>query len=169
MDHTETHDHSCHLQNNPPVQSHAHHGGHGKTTFVAAAHATLHCLIGCVVGELLGLMIGVAIGLHPYATMILSTALAFISGFSLTVFPLMRRARLPFKSAFKAIWLGEAISIGVMELVMNSVDYHMGGVRSGSVFNPMFWQALAAAVPAGYIAAFPVNYWLIGNEMKRCH
>jgi hypothetical protein len=56
-----------------------------------------------------------------------------------------------------------------MELVMNSVDYHMGGVRSGSVFHSLFWEALAVAVPAGYVAAFPVNFWLIGRELKRCH
>jgi hypothetical protein len=45
----------------------------------------------------------------------------------------------------------------------------MGGMRSGSVFNPLFWEALAAAVPAGYIAALPVNYWLIGKQLKKCH
>jgi len=77
--------------------------------------------------------------------------------------------RVTFNAAFKAIWLGEAISIGVMELVMNGVDYHLGGVRSGSLGNPLFWEALAAAVPAGYIAALPVNAWLIGRELKKCH
>ena len=86
-------------------------------------------------------MIGVTLGLHPYASMGLSTVLAYISGFSLTIFPLMRHTGFGFKSALKAIWLGEAVSIGVMELVMNTVDYHMGGVRTGSVFNPLFWEA----------------------------
>jgi hypothetical protein len=143
---------------------------HGKaTSFGTAAHATLHCLTGCVIGEMVGLMIGVTLGLHPYITMGLSTALAYISGFSLTIFPLMRRTGFTFKSALKTIWLGEVISIGVMELVMNAVDYHMGGMRAGSIFTPLFWQALAVAVPAGYIAAFPVNFWLIGKELKRCH
>jgi hypothetical protein len=145
------------------------HAGHGKSSWNAAAHATLHCLTGCVIGEMAGLMIGVSLGLHPYSSMALSTVLAYISGFSLTIFPLMKRTGFSFKSALKAIWLGEAISIGMMELVMNSVDYHMGGVRAGSIFNSLFWEALAVAVPAGYIAAFPVNFWLISKEMKRCH
>ncbi len=145
------------------------HGHHKAVSFAAAAHATLHCLTGCVIGELVGLMIGVTLGLHPYSSMVLATVLAYISGFSLTIFPLMKRAHLPFKNALKAIWLGEVISIGVMELVMNGVDYHMGGIRSGSVLNPLFWEALAFAVPAGYIAAFPINFWLIGKEMKHCH
>ena len=115
-------------------------------------------------------MIGVTLGLHPYSSMTLSTALAYISGFSLTIFPLMKRTGFSFPTAFKTIWLGEVISIGVMELVMNSIDYHMGGMRSGSIFNPLFWEALAFAVPAGYVAAFPVNYLLIGKELKKgCH
>ena len=90
------------------------HAGHGKSSWNAAAHATLHCLTGCVIGETIGLMIGVTLGLHPYSSMLLATVLAYIS-------------------------------------------------------NPQFWEALAFAVPAGYIAAFPVNFWLIGKEMKRCH
>jgi len=162
----ETHTHDCCAHDKPATPA---DGGHPKSSFSTAAHATLHCLTGCVIGELAGLIIGVTLGLHPYTSMALSTVLAYISGFSLTIFPLMRRTGFTFKSALKTIWLGEAISIGVMELVMNSVDYHMGGVRAGSVFNPLFWEALAAAVPAGYLAAFPVNAWLIGKELKRCH
>ncbi len=142
---------------------------HGKSSFRAAAHATLHCLTGCVIGEFIGLAIGVTLGIAPYSMMALSTVLAYISGFSLTIFPLMRNTGLNFNAALKAIWLGETVSIGVMELIMNAVDYHMGGIRSGSITNPLFWEALAAAVPAGYIAAFPVNAWLIKRQLKKCH
>lgn len=165
MQHTHQHGHDC--CHKEPGKDAKKTGG--SASLKTAAYATVHCLTGCVIGEMLGLMIGVSLGLHPYSTMLLATGLAYFSGFTLTIVPLMKRAGLPFGAAFKAIWLGEVISIGVMELVMNSVDYHMGGMRSGSVFDPLFWQALALAVPAGYVAAFPVNYWLIGKQMKRCH
>lgn len=151
------------------TEKHQAHNKHGKTSFRAAAHATLHCLTGCVIGEFLGLAIGVSVGIPAYPMMGLSTFLAYLSGFTLTIFPLMRNSGLTFNTAFKAIWLGEAISIGVMELFMNGVDYHLGGIRSGSLDNPLFWEALAAAVPAGYVAALPVNAWLIGKQMKKCH
>jgi Domain of unknown function (DUF4396) len=165
MKHThEPHAHDCCATETP----HAHNQ-HSKTSWRAAAHATLHCLTGCVIGEFLGLAIGVSFGISAYPMMGLSTVLAYISGFSLAIFPLMRITGLTFNAAFKAIWLGEAISIGVMELVMNGVDYHLGGVRSGSLGNPLFWEALAVAVPAGYIAALPVNAWLIGRQLKKCH
>lgn len=167
MEHT---GHSCCTPKQ--AQDHAvHHKptAHKASSLSTAAHATVHCLTGCVIGEFIGLAIGVSLGLPPFATIALSTTLAYISGFSLTIIPLMKRAGLRFAGAFKAIWLGEVISIGVMEVVMNATDYHMGGMQSGSLAGPVFWQALAVAVVAGYIAAFPVNYWLIGKQMKKCH
>jgi len=159
--------HECHASQEDSIPS--EHGAHGTSPLRAAAHATLHCLTGCVIGEVIGLAVGVSLGLDPYASMGLSTVLAYISGFSLTIFPLMRSTGLKFRPAFQAIWLGEVLSIGVMEIVMNGVDYHMGGVRSGSIANSLFWEALAVAIPAGYIVAFPVNAWLITKEMKKCH
>ncbi len=163
MRHADNGSHSCCPENGGKNSS-------KNSSLKTAAYATLHCLTGCVIGELAGLAIGVSLGLHPYTSMALSTILAYISGFCLTIFPLMKRTGFNFRAALKTIWLGEAVSIGVMELVMNSVDYHMGGVRAGSVFSPLFWEALAVAIPAGYIAAFPVNAWLIGKELKKaCH
>lgn len=160
----EPHNHNhCHKATSQ--QRHAHAG----SSFSAAAHATLHCLTGCVVGEVLGLMIGVHFGLSPWSIMILGTVLAYITGFSLSIFPLMKRTGLTFPSALKAIWLGETISIAVMEIVMNAVDYHVGGMRAGSVASWQFWQGIMYAVPAGYLAALPVNAWLIGRQLKKCH
>ncbi len=133
------HTHEAHTHDCCKTETAQHdHGQHGKTSWRAAAHATLHCLTGCVIGEFAGLAIGVSFSISPYPMMGLSTVLAYISGFSLAIFPLMRSTGLTFNAAFKAIWLGEIISIGVMELVMNGVDYHMGGVRSGSLGNPFF-------------------------------
>jgi hypothetical protein len=162
------HKHGAHCHHsNHQTQSNAH--SKHSASWSAAHHATVHCLTGCVIGEITGLMIGVHYGLPVWATMTLAVVLAYISGFSLSIFPLMRRTGLTFVSAFKAIWIGEAISIAVMELVMNFVDYHMGGMQAVSVASWQFWQALLFAVPAGYIAAFPVNAWLIGRQLKKCH
>ncbi|HEY4077901.1 MAG TPA: DUF4396 domain-containing protein [Rhizomicrobium sp.] len=145
---------------------HAHHH-HGQWT--AAAHATLHCSIGCVLGETLGLMIGTTLGFSQWLSMVVSTALAYLSGFSLAVFPLMRRTGLDMPSAFSAIWIGEAISIGVMELVMNAIDYHMGGMRTGSIVNLRFWTALIVATAIAFLVAWPLNAWLIAKQLRKHH
>lgn len=154
--------------------SHAHHHhpqGHGGASSPAglATSATLHCLTGCAVGEFVGLLIGVALGLHPWTTTVLSTFLSYVSGFSFGLMPLVRQG-MSVAQAFKTIWLGEAISIGVMEVAMNLTDYHVGGMTTSSVFSFQFWFGYAVALPAGFLAAWPVNWWLLKSSVKKpCH
>jgi hypothetical protein len=72
--------------------------------------------------------------------------------------------------ALRIIWLGEVTSIGVMEVVMNFVDYQMGGMTAPSIASWMFWRGIVFAVPAGFLVAWPVNYWLLKREIKgACH
>jgi len=149
------------------TQTHAHHGG--DNILVTSAQATLHCLTGCVIGEVAGLMIGVALGLGVWVTMGLATVLAYITGMTLGLVPVARREGIGFVAALKIIWIGEVISIGVMELVMNAVDYNIGGVQAGSLLEPVFWIGIAVAIPAGFLAAWPVNWWLLKRNLKACH
>ena len=147
---------------------HAHgHAGHGP--WRTAAHSTLHCLTGCVIGEVAGLLIGVSLGFSPWATIGLATGLSYVSGMTLGLVPVMRSQGIGLAAALRIIWVGEVISIAVMELVMNFVDYQMGGMTAPSVASWMFWQGIVFAVPAGFIAALPVNYWLLKRNLKACH
>jgi hypothetical protein len=90
-------------RDNPPksssqIMNHEHHHHHGGQ-WIAAAHATLHCSIGCIVGETRGLMLGTTLNFSQGANMVISTVLACIAGFSLAVFPLMRRTGMNAQSA----------------------------------------------------------------------
>jgi len=149
--------------------AHAHHHGHGGGALRTSAQATLHCLTGCVIGEVAGLAIGVTLGLGTWPTIVLATLLSYVSGFTLGLVPVMRSQGTGFLGALRIIWIGEAVSIGVMEIVMNYVDYRMGGMGAPSIAHWMFWRGLLFAVPAGFLAAWPVNYWLIRRELKACH
>ena len=150
------------------VSAHAHHG-QGATPLRTSAQATLHCLTGCVIGEVAGLMIGVGLGLSLWATIALATALAYLAGITLGLIPVMRGQHVGMWQALRIIWIGEVISIGVMEIVMNFVDYQMGGMSAPSIASWMFWRGILFAVPAGFLAAWPVNYWLLRRELKACH
>lgn len=143
--------------------------GHHHSRFRITSHTTLHCLIGCSIGEVLGLAIGVTLGIGLWFTLSLAVTLAFLFGMGLAVLPLMRGAGMTFGRALKTIWLGEAVSIAVMEIAMNAVDYWLGGMQAMSVWEPVFWLSLLAAIPAGYVAAWPVNWWLIGKNLKHAH
>jgi hypothetical protein len=136
---------------------------------MTSAHATLHCLTGCVVGEVAGLMIGISLGLGIWPTILLATLLAYASGMTLGLLPVMKSQRVGMLDALRIIWIGEVISIGVMEITMNLVDYQMGGMAAPSVASWMFWRGIAFAVPAGFLVAWPVNYWLIKRNLKAGH
>jgi hypothetical protein len=150
---------------------HAHHHSHarGATTLGTSASATLHCLTGCIIGEVAGLALGVELGLGTWPTIALATFLSYVSGFTLGLLPVMKDRGVGLLAAFRIIWIGEAVSIGVMEIAMNYIDYRMGGMAAPTVMSWMFWRGLLAAVPAGFLAAWPVNYWLLRRNLKGCH
>lgn len=155
-------------------RAHAHHSHHGHGTGPRSLRrlttdATVHCLTGCAIGEIVGLAIGVSLGLNPWVTMALATVLGFASGYTLGLWPLVRQG-ISWAQAFRTIWFGETVSIAVMELAMNFTDYHVGGVQVSSILSARFWLGYAAALPAGFIVAWPVNYWLLKREIKQeCH
>lgn len=151
------------------AHAHHHHGAPGAGPWRLAAQATLHCLTGCVIGEVAGLMIGVSLGLAPWQTIALATGLAYASGMTLGLLPVMKGRGVGMLAALKIIWVGEVVSIGVMEIAMNAVDYSMGGMTAPSVLHWSFWQGFLFAVPAGFLAAWPVNYWLLKRNLKNCH
>lgn len=150
-----------------PHSSHVQAHGHGALSLPRlTTAATVHCLVGCAIGEFIGLAIGVSLGLNPWFTMTLATLLGFVGGYTLGLWPLVRQG-MGWVEAFRVIWLGETVSIAVMELAMNFTDYHVGGVQVDSVLALRFWLGYAAALPAGFIAAWPVNYWLLKRNIKQ--
>jgi hypothetical protein len=159
------HDHAAHAHA-ATLSAHAGHAHAGG--WRGAASVTLHCLTGCAIGELAGLAIGVSLGWNPSVTITLAVVLSFISGFALTLIPMMRQG-FDFLTSFNTVWLGEAISISVMELVMNIVDYQMGGMRGVSLASARYWEAFAIALVAGFLSAWPVNWRMLRRNMKRCH
>lgn len=172
MKHAESHhpaapqEHDCCT---PAAAHHGHHGSGGASLRGLTTSATLHCLTGCAIGEFAGLAIGVTLGLNPWATMALATLLGFASGYALGLRPLVKQG-MTWLAAWKAIWLGETVSIAAMELAMNFTDYHVGGVQAASILEPVFWLGYALALPAGFLVAWPVNYWLLRRNFKQpCH
>ena len=157
---------TCHSSSSPR----AHHGhSAGGTQWKLAAHSTLHCLTGCIIGETVGLALGVELGLRAGAIITLATVLSYVSGFTLGLVPVIRERGISLLAALKIIWIGEATSIAVMEVAMNGADYLMGGMGVKTMFSWIWLRSLLVAVPVGFIAAWPVNYWLLKRDLKACH
>ena len=125
-----------------------------------AASATLHCLTGCAIGEILGLLIGTALGLSVGATIALAVALAFVFGYALSTLPLIK-AGLGFFAALSVVFAADTLSIATMELVDNAVMAVIPGAMDAGLVNPVFWLSMFVALTAAFIAAFPVNRYLL--------
>jgi hypothetical protein len=152
-----------------PCHQHAHDGHGSAGPWRLAAQSTLHCLTGCVIGEALGLVIGVELGLAAWATVTLATLLSYASGITLGLVPVMRSRGLAMLAALRIIWIGEVVSIGVMEIAMNLADYTTGGMGAKTALSWAFLRSFLVAVPAGFLAAWPVNFWLLKRNLKSCH
>jgi hypothetical protein len=148
--------------------SHAEHADHGMSshdghgTRAMALSATLHCLTGCAIGEILGLMIGTALGLGNGWTIALAVALAFFFGYTLSTFPLLR-AGLGVGAALGLVLAADTLSIATMEVVDNLVMAVIPGAMDAGLVNWLFWVSMTIALGAAFVAAYPVNRYLLSR------
>ena len=141
---------------------HAHeHSGHrvqaaSVTLNRLALAATAHCLAGCAIGEVLGLAV----------------TLAFVFGYAFTLQPLLAGA-VPFRRALSLALASDTLSITVMEIVDNAVVLVIPGAMDAGLSSLLFWTSLALSLALAFVAAFPVNRWLIsqgrGHALVHAH
>ena len=127
-----------------------------------AFSATLHCLTGCAIGEVLGMVIGTALGWGNVATIALAVVLAFFFGYSLTMIPLLRSG-LALATTLPLAFASDTLSITVMEIVDNAIMLVVPGAMEAGLGSFLFWGSLAFALAVAFVAAFPVNRYLIAR------
>jgi uncharacterized protein DUF4396 len=127
-----------------------------------AFSATAHCLTGCAIGEVLGLVIGTILGWGIVATIALAVVLAFFFGYLLTMIPLLRSG-LALATVLPIAFAADTLSITVMEIVDNLIILVIPGAMEAGLTSLLFWGSLAFALAVAFVAAFPVNRWLIAR------
>ena len=127
-----------------------------------AFSATLHCLTGCAIGEVLGMVIGTALGWGNFATIVLAVVLAFFFGYSLTMIPLLRSG-LALATTLPLAFASDTLSITVMEIVDNAVMLVVPGAMEAGLGSFLFWGSLGFALAVAFVAAYPVNRYLIAR------
>jgi Domain of unknown function (DUF4396) len=127
-----------------------------------AASATTHCLTGCAIGEVLGVAIGTALGWGNLETIVLAIALAFLFGYTFTSWPLLRSG-MALAAVLPIALAADTLSITVMEIVDNAILLVIPGAMEAGLGDVLFWASLAFALAVAWVAAFPVNRWLIAR------
>jgi hypothetical protein len=128
----------------------------------SAFQATTHCLTGCAIGEVLGMIVATAFGWGNAASIAISVALAFPFGYSFTLGPVLR-ANVPLRRAVRLALASDTLSITTMELADNAFILFVPGAIAAGLDDALFWWSLGVSLLVAFVAAFPVNRWLIAR------
>ena len=135
---------------------------------VRSAKNTLGCLIGCAIGDLGAIYLfqtyyaPLSIPSELWTTVwIVAMSSGIITSVILETIILWRQ--LGPKEAFKTAIGMSMISMLLMEVAMNVVDYGMMGAPAITL------GVLPYTLGAGFLAAWPYNYWRLKKHGKCCH
>jgi hypothetical protein len=131
--------------------------------------STMHCVAGDGAGILVGAVIGSFLALAMLPDVALEYVLGF--GFGWTIFQaLFMRGTVggSYVLALKKTFIPELVSMNCLMAAMVPISsiakVHVPG--SESVLSPAFWFIMSIALLAGFIAAYPMNWWLVSNHLK---
>jgi len=124
---------------------------------------TLHCLIGCGIGEILGMLLASYLGWHRIGRLPLAIGFAFIFGYSLTYYGVRKQVSSA-KEAIKITAATDTVSITVMELVDNTIEFIIPNALLVTPTQPRFWWGLALSLSIAFIITVPVNRHMMSRS-----
>ena len=141
-----------------------HHQAHTEAPSLnqLSVSATLHCLTGCGICEVLGMVISTMLGWGTAASIALSVALAFTVGYAFTLVPLVRSG-MGWGMAASLALASDTVSMTVMEIADNATMLVIPGAMDAGVTDVLFWASLAISLGVAFVAAVPVNRWLLAR------
>ena len=131
--------------------------------------STMHCVAGDGVGILAGAVIASVLQLPSVLDVALEYVLGF--GFGWTIFQalFMRGAAGgSYKAALRHTFFPELLSMnvlmsGMVPTVLLARKYVLGAHDPAE---PAFWFVMSMALLVGFVAAYPMNWWLVSRHLK---
>lgn len=145
-----------------PIPAEGFHWG-CPHTWGRSAYNTAWCLIGCAIGDF-----GTIFYFQYYeikAPVLAIMALAMFNGIvtSIALETVLLLRSMGFPEALRTATGMSLISMLMMELAMNLTDLGLVGELR------LYWWTLLPALAAGFVAAWPYNYWRLKKFGIACH
>ena len=131
--------------------------------------STMHCVAGDGVGILAGAVLAFLWGLSGPADIALEYVLGF--GFGWMIFQALFLRDMvggSYGASLKKTFLAEFLSMNALMAAMLPVSA-VGRLAVGDAFSPRmpaFWFVMSIALLAGFISAYPMNWWLVAKGLK---
>jgi hypothetical protein len=130
-------------------------------------------LIHCAAGDATGIIVAAAItgyfGLRMGVDIWLEYAAGFVFGLFIFQALFMKdMMKMSYGEALRSSFLPEWMSMNAMMAGMlpTMVILMSRDMRAMEATSPWFWAAMSAATLAGVLVSYPVNYWLVKNQLK---
>ncbi len=131
--------------------------------------STIHCVAGDGVGILAGAVLAGFLHISRLADVALEYVLGF--GFGWTIFQALFMRGMAggsYRRALAGTFIPELLSMNalmagmvpVMTIAMDRIP------DSRDPLTPSFWFVMSMALLAGFVVAYPVNWWLVANRLK---
>jgi hypothetical protein len=108
------------------------------------------------------MVISTMLGWGTAASIALSVALAFTVGYAFTLLPLVRSG-MGWGMAASLALASDTVSMTVMEIADNATMLVIPGAMDAGVTDLLFWASLAISLGVAFVAAVPVNRWLLAR------
>lgn len=131
--------------------------------------STMHCVAGDGVGILAGAVIASVIALAGQVELALEYLLGFAFGWTIFQALFMRdMAGGDYLRSLKITFIPELLSMNVLMAAMVPVMMLLRARIAPWVGpgDPAFWFVMSMALLAGFIVAYPMNWWLVANHLK---
>ena len=145
------------------------HAGYVRTRWRQVLGSTMHCVAGDGVGILAGAVVGSVMSLDRPLEVALEYALGF--GFGWTIFQslfMRSMAGGSYWMALKRSFMPEFLSMNLVMtgmILVASLFWAAVGSKAGPL-TPTFWFVMSMALLAGFVAAYPINWWLVAKGLK---
>ena len=106
--------------------------------------------------------IATAAGWGNLVSLVLAVVLAFVFGYSLTLWPVLR-AGLSFRQATGVALAADTVSIAIMEAVDNAFVLAVPGAMDAGLSDGKFWWSIIVGFAIAFGPTFLANRWLIAR------
>lgn len=145
------------------------HEQYVSATWRQVLGSTMHCAAGDGVGIIAGAIIGALLHLSPWGDFTLEYFLGFGFGWAyFQAFAMRDMVDGSYLLSLKETFIPELVSMNLlMTGMVPTMKYMMPRIDGANdPTQPAFWFTVSMALIVGFILAYPVNWWLVVNNMK---
>jgi hypothetical protein len=144
------------------------HERYVSVTWRQVLGSTMHCVAGDGVGILVGAVVGSVLVLSRLADIAVEYALGFLFGWTIFQALFMKSMVGSYRRSLTSTFIPELLSMNIlmaaMVMVRTVLMRRIDG--AGDPTTPEFWWVMSMALLAGFIAAYPMNWWLVTRGLK---